>query len=345
MSVFWACRFSISLEMDLNAVERVVEYLGLPQEPPAIIESNRPPAYWPSNAKNDTLIVAENLMVKYAPELPAVLQDVSFRLKAGERVGLIVGRTGSGKSTLAISLLRFTDPSSGRILIDGLDISKIGAEDLRSRLTFIPQDATLFSGSLRQNVDPFNEHDDAACLDVLYRVQMISRSSHASPSPEASRPPSRVEIEREGTADSTSTAVNDGRSTVSLDTQVSAGGENFSQGQRQLIAMARALLRRNSIVILDEATRSCLFILYTDVKLQKTMREEFTESLLLTVAHRLNTITDYDKLLVLDKGKQLVEFDAPVRLIKKDGGIFRDMCLNSGYFAELEASEARHPRS
>ncbi|KAJ6452790.1 hypothetical protein C8R45DRAFT_1223373 [Mycena sanguinolenta] len=334
MSVFWACRFSISLEMDLNAVERVVEYLGLPQEPPAIIESNRPPAYWPSSAQNDSLIVAENLTVKYAPELPSVLQDVSFRLKAGERVGLI-GRTGSGKSTLAMSLLRFTDPSSGRILIDGLDISKIGVEDLRSRLTFIPQDATLFSGTLRQNVDPFDEHDDAACLDVLCRVQMISRSSHASPSPEESRSPSRVEIEREGTVDSTSTAVIDGRTTVSLDTQVSAGGANFSQGQRQLIAMARALLRRNSIVILDEATSSVDF--ETDVKIQTTIREEFTESLLLTVAHRLNTIIDYDKLLVLDKGK-LVEFDTPLRLIEKDGGIFRDMCLNSGYFAELEAS-------
>ncbi|KAF7338908.1 hypothetical protein MSAN_02214100 [Mycena sanguinolenta] len=334
MSVFWACRFSISLELDLNAVERVVEYLGLPQEPPAIIDSNRPPAYWPSNAKNDSLVVAENLSVKYAPELPAVLQDVSFRLKAGERVGLI-GRTGSGKSTLAMSLLRFTDPSSGRILIDGLDISKIGVEDLRSRLTFIPQDATLFSGSLRQNVDPFDEHDNAACLDVLCRVRMISRSSHASPSPEGSRAPSRVEIEQEGTVDSASTAVIDKKTTVSLDTQVSAGGANFSQGQRQLIAMARALLRRNSIVILDEATSSVDF--ETDIKIQTTIREEFTDSLLLTVAHRLNTIIDYDKLLVLDKGK-LVEFDTPLRLIEKDGGIFRNMCLNSGYFAELETS-------
>ncbi|KAJ7258427.1 multidrug resistance-associated ABC transporter [Mycena haematopus] len=344
VSVFWACRFSISLELDLNAVERVVEYLGLPQEPPAIIESNRPPAYWPSSTKNDSLIVAQNLTIKYAPELPAVLQDISFHLKAGERIGLI-GRTGSGKSTLAMSILRFTDPSSGRILIDGLDISKIGVEDLRSRLTFIPQDATLFSGTLRQNVDPFNEHDDAACLDVLHRVQMISRSNHASqstsrahsntPSPDPSRPPSVAEIEREGTVDSLSTAVTDSKTTVSLDTQVSAGGANFSQGQKQLIAMARALLRRNSIVILDEATSSVDF--ETDVKIQTTIREEFTGSLLLTVAHRLNTIIDYDRLLVLDKGK-LVEFDTPLRLIEKDGGIFRGMCLKSGHFAELEVS-------
>ncbi|KAJ7108139.1 multidrug resistance-associated ABC transporter [Mycena epipterygia] len=352
MSVYWACRFWTGLELNLNSVERVVEYLDLPQEPPAVIESNRPPAFWPSSAKNDSLIVAENVSIKYAPELPSVLQDVSFTLKAGERVGLL-GRTGSGKSTLAMSILRFTDPSSGRILIDGMfsarycvaeliaffflgiDISKIGIKDLRSRLTFIPQDATLFSGTLRDNLDPFNEHDDATCLDVLYRVQMISPSEHGSgntsvaATPDPSRPVSRV--------DSISTAVNnaDAKTVVSLETQVSAGGTNFSQGQRQLIAMARALLRRSAIVILDEATSSVDF--KTDAKIQTTIREEFNDSLLLTIAHRLTTIIDFDRLLVLDKGK-LVEFDTPLRLIEKEDGIFRNMCLKSGYFAELEAA-------
>ncbi|KAJ7047868.1 hypothetical protein C8F04DRAFT_1060324 [Mycena alexandri] len=341
-SVYWACRFWTGLELDLNSVERVVEYLTLPQEPPGVIESNRPPAYWPSSSKNDSLIVAENVSIKYAPDLPSVLQDISFNLKAGERVGLL-GRTGSGKSTLAMSILRFTDPSSGRFLIDGIDISKIGVEDLRSRLTFIPQDATLFSGTLRENLDPFDEHDDATCLEVLYRVQMISRSNHASEnpsvatSPESSRPASRAAIDREETADSISTAFTDvdTKTTVSLDTQVSAGGTNFSQGQRQLIAMARALLRRSAIVVLDEATSSVDF--KTDAKIQTTIREEFTDSLLLTIAHRLKTVIDYDRLLVLDKGK-LVEFDTPLRLIEKEDGIFRGMCLKSGYFAELEAS-------
>ncbi|KAJ6593252.1 multidrug resistance-associated ABC transporter [Mycena capillaripes] len=343
MSVYWACRFWTSLELNLNSVERVIEYLDLPQEPPAVIESNRPPAYWPSSAKNDSLIVAENLSIKYAPDLPAVLQDVSFSLKAGERIGLL-GRTGSGKSTLAMSILRFTDPSSGRIVIDGIDISKIGVEDLRSRLTFIPQDASLFSGTLRENLDPFDEHDDATCLEALYRVQMISRSNHASQStsrehsaavtPDASRPPS---VTGEDTADSISTALTevDGRTTVSLDTQVSAGGTNFSAGQRQLIALARALLRRSSIVVFDEATSSVDF--KTDAKIQTTIREEFAGSLLLTIAHRLKTVIDFDRLLVLDKGK-LVEFDTPLRLIEKEDGIFRSMCLKSGYFGELEAS-------
>ncbi|KAF7350973.1 hypothetical protein MSAN_01659500 [Mycena sanguinolenta] len=345
-SVYWACRFWTGLELDLNSVERVVEYLDLPQEPPAVIESNRPPAYWPSSAKNDSLIVAENLSVKYAPELPSVLQDVSFQLKAGERIGLL-GRTGSGKSTLATSILRFTDPSSGRILVDGIDICKIGVEDLRSRVTFIPQDATLFSGTLRENLDPFSEHDDATCLEVLYRVQMINRSNTGSEgtsreqstvaTPEVSRPASIVGVEREETADSITSALTevDAKTTVSLDTQVSAGGTNFSQGQRQLIAMARALLRRSAIVILDEATSSVDF--KTDAKIQTTIREEFTDSLLLTVAHRLKTVIDYDRLLVLDKGK-LVEFDTPLALIQKEDGIFRGMCLKSGYYAELEAS-------
>ncbi|KAJ6577612.1 multidrug resistance-associated ABC transporter [Mycena capillaripes] len=339
-AVYWACRNWTGLEVDLNSVERVVEYLKLPQEPPATIESNRPPAYWPSSARNNSLLSVENLVVKYSPELPAVLHGVSFTLKAGERVGLI-GRTGSGKSTLAMSLLRFVDPTSGRIVIDGIDISKIGINDLRSRLTFIPQDATLFSGTLRDNLDPFGDHDDAACMDALYRVHLISdsptqsrgpsRGQSTAASPISSRPPS---INGSTTDVSLFTDV-DAKTSLSLDTQVSAGGTNFSQGQRQLIAMARALLRRSSVVIMDEATSSVDFA--TDGKIQKAIREEFTDSLLITVAHRLRTIIDYDRLVVLDHGT-VVEFDTPYTLIQKEDGVFRSMCLKSGSFGELEAA-------
>lgn len=337
-SIYWACRFWTALELDLNSVERVVEYLDLPQEPPAIIESNRPPAYWPSNTSNNALIAVKNLSVRYAPELPPVLHDVSFSLKAGERVGLL-GRTGSGKSTLAMSILRFADPSAGRIMIDGIDISTIGLYDLRSRLTFIPQDATLFSGTLRQNLDPFDEHDDKECLDALFRVQLINQSSLNSqqPSREASRASSIHNVEREDTiagsvASETATNV-DSESALKLSTMVSAGGSNFSQGQRQLIAMARALLRRSSIIVLDEATSSIDFA--TDAKIQATIREEFTNSLLLTVAHRLRTVIDYDRLIVLDNGK-IAELDTPYNLIRKENGVFRSMCLKSGTFSELE---------
>ncbi|KAJ7145739.1 multidrug resistance-associated ABC transporter [Mycena epipterygia] len=296
-SVYWACRFWTGLELDLNSVERIVEYLDLPQEPPAIIESQRPPAYWPSSARNSSLVVVEDLNIKYAPDLPSVLQNVSFELKAGERVGL-VGRTGSGKSTLAMSLLRFVRT----IIIDGIDISKIRIHGKRFQ-TFIPQDATLFSGSLRDNLDPFGDYEDSVCLDVLHRVHLINQNETGA----------LTNVET--------------KTTLSLDTQVSASGTNFSQGQRQLIAMARALLRRSSIVVMDEATSS----------IQKTIREEFTDSLLITVAHRLRTIIDYDRLLVLDKGK-VVEFDTPLRLIQKEDGIFRGMCLKSGTFGELEAA-------
>ncbi|KAG6840544.1 hypothetical protein C0991_005904 [Blastosporella zonata] len=327
-----------ALELDLNSVERVVEYLDLPQEPPAVIESNRVPAYWPSSSNNDSLVVVEDLAIKYAPDLPAVLQNVSFTLRAGERVGLL-GRTGSGKSTLAMSILRFVDPTSGRILIDGIDISTIGIHDLRSRLTFIPQDATLFSGTLRENLDPFHEHTDAECLDVLQRCHMISSpsASQLTSSPTSSRVASIHGVEREDAAESISSTVTDveTKTTVSLETKVSAGGTNFSQGQRQLIAMARALLRRSSIIVLDEATSSIDFA--TDAKIQTTIREEFNSSLLLTVAHRLRTVIDYDRLIVLDQG-QIVEFDTPWKLIQKEGGIFRTMCLKSGSFGDLEAA-------
>ncbi|TDL21715.1 P-loop containing nucleoside triphosphate hydrolase protein, partial [Rickenella mellea] len=341
-NIYWACRFWTQLELDLNSVERVVEYLNLPQEPPLTITDSRPPAAWPTASETAPLVVVEDLVVKYAPDLPAVLHGVSFTLMGRERVGLL-GRTGSGKSTLAMSLLRFADPASGKIIIDGIDITTIGVHDLRSRVTFIPQDATLFSGTLRENLDPFNDHTDIECLDVLYRVQMLTDQQYNSQksSRQASRASSIHGVEGEGTNETASSSLTgspapteiDSKTSISLDTQVSAGGTNFSQGQRQLIAMARALLRHSSIIVLDEATSSIDFA--TDAKIQNTIREEFNNSLLLTVAHRLRTVIDYDRLIVLDKGT-VAEFDTPHNLIQKENGIFRSMCLQSGTFTELE---------
>uniref|UniRef100_A0A8H7XJS6 Multidrug resistance-associated ABC transporter n=1 Tax=Psilocybe cubensis TaxID=181762 RepID=A0A8H7XJS6_PSICU len=331
LSVYWTCRYWTTLELDLNSVERLIEYLDVPQEPPAIIETKRAPAYWPSSSSNTDLLVVENLEVKYAPELPSVINDVSFSLKAGERIGLL-GRTGSGKSTLATSLMRFVEPTNGRITIDGIDISTIGVYDLRSKITFIPQDATLFSGTLRENLDPFGDHSDGECTEALRRVRMFADDTPPTQSIRPSRTPSRASS-MHSEHFSTATTNIDSKPSISLDAQVSAGGTNFSQGQRQLIAMARALIRRSPIIIFDEATSSIDF--ETDSIIQATIREEFSGSLLLTVAHRLRTIIDYDRLIILDKGK-IVEFDTPWNLIQKEDGVFRSMCMKTGTFSELE---------
>ncbi|KAG8815537.1 hypothetical protein FRC18_001456 [Serendipita sp. 400] len=318
---------------------------GIVTEPPEIIEDRRPPAYWPALGSNDQPMISVNkLVIKYAPNLPDVLHGVSFEVKPREKIGLL-GRTGSGKSTLAMSLLRFVDPAAGTIIVDGIDVTKIGLHDLRTRITFIPQDSVLFSGTIRENLDPFTEHTDEECLDALYRVDLISEATRASR--RSTRPPSINEAPEDNAEPDTSTPplakapsvtgtatpLDDRPSRIDLDTEVTGRGANFSQGQRQLISMARALLRQSSIVILDEATSSIDF--QTDAKIQAAVREEFKNSCLLTIAHRIRTVIDYDRLLILDKGN-VVEFDTPLNLIQKEGGLFRDMCLKSGMFSELE---------
>ncbi|WVQ63190.1 uncharacterized protein L199_001341 [Kwoniella botswanensis] len=334
---YWVSRFWGQLEMDFNSVERVQEYLSLPQEPPSVIPSNRPPAYWPSTNTKDHFLSVRELEIKYAPDLPTVFKG-SFDIKAGEKIGLI-GRTGSGKSTLAMSLLRFAEPYGGTIWLDGIDITKIGVDDLRSRITYIPQDAVLFSGTVRENLDPFNEHTDEELLDALSRVNL-----GPSESPPASRVPSRVPsskrlgalaaedaLRASSPAPSGSTGLGS-KSIITLTTEVSAGGSNFSQGQRQLVAMARALLRRSNLIIMDEATASVDFA--TDEAIQAAIRSEFKSSTLLTIAHRLSSVIDYDRLLVLSDGK-VAEFDTPINLLRKDDSLFKSLCEKSGKYKEL----------
>ena len=334
---YWTSRFWGELEMSFNSVERVQEYLEIPQEPPATIANRKPPAYWPSDSSGDQFLRVEDLEIKYAPDLPTVFKG-SFEIKAGEKIGLI-GRTGSGKSTLAMALLRFTDPTTGKIILDNIDITSIGVDDLRSRITYIPQDAVLFSGTIRDNLDPFGEHSDEELLEALSRVNL-----GPSDTPFPSRVPSRVpsssrlaslsvdDPQPSGTITPGGRSTAGGKVAITLASDVSSGGANFSQGQRQLVAMARALLRRSNLIIMDEATASVDFA--TDEALQKAIRTEFKSSTLLTIAHRLSSVIDYDRLLVLSDGK-VAEFDTPINLLRKDGSLFKSLCENSGKYREL----------
>lgn len=286
LSIYWLCRFASQLEVDLNAVERVTELLSVPQEPPRVIEGRRPPAIWPST---DGGIVVEDLEVRYDTDLAPVLKGLNFEVKPREKIGL-VGRTGSGKSTAATSLLRFVEFSRGKVVIDGVDISQIGLEDLRSRITLISQDTSLYSGTVRSNLDPFDEHTDEECLEVLERVQLSATSGRQSTMPSRVPSPhgSSANLAAQAADDqgSETTRVDPARASVTLSRPVAAGGSNFSAGQRQLLAMARALLRRSSVVIMDEATASVDFETDSKVRSLHTLARLATDSSLL---HRFST--------------------------------------------------------
>jgi ABC-type multidrug transport system fused ATPase/permease subunit len=310
--VLWVVRMYAINEMNMNAIERIHEYLDIEQEPPAHISETEPRASWPEKG----IVKVENLVMRYSADAPDVIRNVSFETRPHEKIG-IVGRTGSGKTSLAMSLFRFMEPTSGRILIDGVDIHKIGLEDLRSRLTIIPQDPVLFSGTLRSNLDPFEQYNDSVLWAALKRSHLVDGR------------------QQQGSSTASSiTSSNGSMATISLDSPVTENGNNWSQGQRQLIALARALVKRTSLIVLDEATSSVDFD--TDQQIQETIRKEFTDSTLLCIAHRIRTVADYDRILVLDHG-QVKEFDTPYELMTREGSIFQQMCEKSGEYSELLA--------
>ncbi|KAI9327008.1 hypothetical protein DFJ73DRAFT_632281 [Zopfochytrium polystomum] len=359
--LIWLVRSHANMEMSMNAVERVNEYLVLPQEAAMVIPTRRPPPSWPSGGA----IEVKNLEMRYAPDLPPVLKNVSFSIKAGEKVG-IVGRTGAGKSSLSLSIFRIFEPSAGSITIDGVDVATIGLFDLRSRLTMIPQDPVLFAGTIRSNLDPFNEVDDERVWTALERVRFLqslqstsdaaaaaavaSASAAASASSAGSADAGAgASTRRRGSHASTITATTaaggsgGGRAGITLDAAVTEGGSNFSQGQRQLLCLARALLKGSRVTIFDEATASVDN--ETDARIQETIRgEDFAGTTVLSIAHRLRTVADYDKVLVLEAG-EVAEFGSPYELMTKtgDGGEarFRMMCEQSGEFDELLAMAKR----
>ncbi|ELU39893.1 multidrug resistance-associated ABC transporter [Rhizoctonia solani AG-1 IA] len=327
--LYWGLRFWTELEQSrewthVNSVERVQEYLDLPSEPPAVIESHRPPAAWPSATKGT--LVFEDLELKYSPELEPVLKGVSFETKILLPLGSMTW----------------------------------------SQLTLIPQD------------DPFNEYTDAECIEALQRVHLrttdspgrslatsraasikdgattpliagivqpedashdVSQKAITVPEEPASDDSETLVATAASAAPSTPGGTGSGRTIFTLETKVSEGGNNFSQGQRQLLSMARALLRKSSVIVMDESTASVDF--ETDAKIQTTIREEFNQSILLTIAHRLRTIIDNDRILVLNAGR-VVEFDTPANLLKKPDGVFHEMCKKSGDYDELlEMAESK----
>ncbi|KAL3522806.1 hypothetical protein ACH5RR_015640, partial [Cinchona calisaya] len=296
-------------ENSLNAVERVGTYIDLPAEAPDIIGSNRPQPGWPSAG----LIRFEDVVLRYRPGLPAVLLGLSFTISPSQKVG-IVGRTGAGKSSMLNALFRIVELEKGRILIDGCDVSKFGLTDLRRVLSIIPQSPVLFSGTVRFNLDPFSEHSDPDLWEALEQAHL-------------------KDVIR--------------KNAFGLDAEVSEGGENFSVGQRQLLSLARSLLRRSKILVLDEATAAV--DVRTDALIQKTIREEFKSCTMLIIAHRLNTIIDSDQILVLDAG-QVLEYDTPKKLLLSEGSAFSKMVQSTGaanaeYLRNLVLSEDEENKS
>ncbi|XP_042482780.1 ABC transporter C family member 3-like [Macadamia integrifolia] len=262
------------LESKIISVERILQYAFIPSEPPLLIEENRPGRDWPSQGKIDII----DLQVRYAPHLPLVLQGITCTFHEGMKIG-IVGRTGSGKSTLVHVLFRMLEPAAGQILIDDINISKIGLHDLRSRMSIIPQDPIIFEGTLRSNLDPLEEYTDEQIWEALDRCQLGD------------------EVRK-----------NEGK----LDFEVTENGDNWSMGQRQLICLARVLLKRSKILVLDEATASVDTA--TDYVIQQTLRKHFSGSTVITIAHRLTSVLDLDRVLLLDNGV-ILEYDTPAKLL------------------------------
>lgn len=297
-------KFSAESEVKLVSIERLLEYSNLPQEAPAIIEDNRPSESWPSKGSIDI----KNYSTGYRDDLPAALKNINLRFEPSEKIG-IVGRTGAGKSSLALALFRIIEARNGLIAIDGSSIDKMGLFDLRRRLNIIPQDTCAFRGSVRENLDPFGDYSDKELWRVLELahlksyVETLGATSKSTPDPN-----------------------NSGQSSA-LDAGIQEGGSNLSSGERQLLCLVRALLSPSNVLVLDEATASVDAA--TDRIIQQTIRKEFKHKTIITIAHRLGTIMDSDKIVVVGDG-QVKEFGPPKTLLNDSSSEFYALCKEAG---------------
>ncbi|XP_025833020.1 probable multidrug resistance-associated protein lethal(2)03659 [Agrilus planipennis] len=282
----WGMRQWSELENQMTSVERVVEYTQIETEPERT--EVIPPPVWPENGN----IQFKSVFLKYSSRSPYVLKNLNFTINPQEKVG-IVGRTGAGKSSLITALFQLCE-IEGEILIDDLQITKIPLDKLRCKISIIPQEPVLFSGTLRKNLDPFEEYSDETLWTALEQVQLKQVVSELN---------------------------------LGLNTKMSEGGSNFSVGQRQLVCLARAVIRDNKILILDEATANVDH--QTDKLIQETIRKQFINCTVLTIAHRLHTVMDSDKVLVLDAG-EIKEFDSPYNLLQNSNGFFYSLVQNTG---------------
>lgn len=294
-SVIWNI---CNAENKMISVERILQYSNIASESPLIIEDCRPPNNWPDTGT----ICFSNLQIRYAEHLPSVLKNITCTFPGRKKVG-VVGRTGSGKSTLIQAIFRIVEPREGSIIIDNVDISKIGLHDLRSRLSIIPQDPTMFEGTVRGNLDPLQQYSDTEIWEALQKCQLgdVVRSKEEK-----------------------------------LEYTVVENGENWSVGQRQLFCLGRALLKKSSILVLDEATASVDS--GTDGVIQKIISHEFKDRTIVTIAHRIHTIIDSDLVLVLSDGR-IAEYDTPARLLEREDSFFskliREYSMRSHSFNSL----------
>ena len=289
----WVVRQSAEVTNQMVSVERISEFGNLSQEPPLHTQADEEHEHWPTNAS----IKVKNFTTRYRADLPYCLHNVTFSIDSGTRIG-IVGRTGSGKSSLVQALFRILEAEEGSIEIGGVDISSIGLHKLRTSMAVISQMPVLFSGcTIKENLDPFEKFDTESVRNALVSVQMID-------------------------------VIND--LPCGLDTLVAEGGSNFSVGQRQLLCLARAILLRLRILVLDEPTAN--IDSDTDKLLQQTLKDEFSEATIICVAHRLDTIIDYDRILVLGDG-EILEYGTPGELLSMNGH-FASMVANTGRMAD-----------